>query len=40
MTPLILRGQFLDLLRAEVLARKKDVLVERHGCPFLSSYGA
>src|SRR4029077_13792291 len=28
-------GQFLDLLRAGVLARKIDVLVERHECPFL-----
>ena len=30
-----LRGQFLDLLRAGVLARKIDVFIERHGCPFL-----
>src|ERR1700734_482675 len=30
-----LRGQFLDLLRAGVLARKIDVLIERHECPFL-----
>src|ERR1700723_410594 len=27
--------QFLHLLRAGVLARKVDVLVERHRCPFL-----
>src|SRR5581483_8715776 len=35
-----LRGQFLDLLRAGVLARKIDVFVERHGCPFLKSHSA
>ena len=29
-----LRGQFLDLLRADVLARKIDVLIERHEMPF------
>src|SRR6202167_6831783 len=29
-----LRGQFLDLLRAGVLARKIDVFVQRHECPF------
>src|SRR5262249_17814868 len=30
-----LRGQFLDLLGARVLAREKNMLVKRHGCPFL-----
>src|SRR5271155_382343 len=30
-----LRGQFLHLLRAGVLARKVDVFVKRHECPFL-----
>src|ERR1700691_2058199 len=30
-----LRGQFLDLLRAGVLAREIDVFIERHSCPFL-----
>src|SRR6185369_8941164 len=30
-----LRGQFLDLLGARVLAREKNMLVIRHGCPFL-----
>jgi hypothetical protein len=30
-----LRGQFLDLLRAGVLARKIDVLIQWHSCPFL-----
>ena len=29
-----LGGQFLDLLRADVLARKEDVFVERHEMPF------
>ena len=29
-----LRGQFLNLLRAQVLARKVDVFVQRHEMPF------
>ncbi len=29
-----LRGQFLDLLRAQVLARKVDVFIQRHEMPF------
>src|SRR5262249_37759233 len=33
-----LGGQVFDLLRARVLARDKDVFIERHGC--LSSLGA
>src|SRR5256885_8389856 len=34
---LVLVGQFVDLLRAEILARKEDVFVQRHGLSFLSS---
>ena len=29
-----LRGQFLDLLRAQVLAREVDVFIQRHEMPF------
>ena len=29
-----LRGQFLDLLRAQILAREVDVFVQRHEMPF------
>src|ERR1700691_507140 len=31
-------GQFLDLLRRGVLARKIDVFIERHSCPFLNCH--
>src|SRR5258707_1836457 len=31
-----LGGQFLDLLGARILAREKNMLIKRHGCPFLS----
>src|SRR5215472_3244753 len=30
-----LSGQFIDLLRAGVLAREINVFIERHSCPFL-----
>ena len=30
-----LGGQFLDLLRGQILAREIDVFVERHEMPFL-----
>src|SRR3981189_2488994 len=30
-----LGGQFFDLLGARILAREKNMLIKRHGCPFL-----
>src|SRR4051812_18393665 len=30
-----LGGQFFDLLGARILTREKNMLIERHGCPFL-----
>src|SRR6185436_17388688 len=30
-----LGGQLFDLLGARILAREKNMLVKRHGCPFL-----
>src|ERR1700724_364392 len=30
-----LGGQLLDLLGARILAREKNMLIKRHGCPFL-----
>jgi hypothetical protein len=31
----VLVGEFFHLLRAKILARKKNVLVKRHAVPFL-----
>src|SRR5579871_4903473 len=33
-----LGGQFFDLLSARILTREKNMLVKRHGCPFLKSW--
>src|ERR1700738_655419 len=30
-----LGGQFFDLLGARILTREKNMLIKRHGCPFL-----
>src|SRR6202022_2256102 len=30
-----LGGEFFDLLGARILAREKNMLIKRHGCPFL-----
>src|ERR1700748_3992442 len=35
-----LGGQFFNLLGARVLTREKNMLVERHGCPFLCWRGS
>src|SRR5213593_394510 len=31
-----LGGQFFDLLGTGILTREKNMLIKRHGCPFLS----
>src|SRR5207245_5386711 len=35
-----LGGQFLYLLGARILTREKNMLIERHGCPFLCWRGS
>ena len=35
-----LRGQLFDLLGARILTREKNMLIKRHGCPFLCWRGS
>ena len=35
-----LGGQFFDLLGARILTREKNMLIKRHGCPFLCWRGS